>query len=285
MSTQITCTRRASRPETVGLDIEFRRLSVYDVAALGEHFPRDWNLWGIDEWPAKLAEIAAMTALPIWVSECGASSFGAEDVQEFGLEPTAELLIGRAPRIHWYNLYDLPQAWPATTRHREAEGSSYYRHFYIERALAQWPVDLIHSHALDFADHLPMPGVPTLVTLHLPVEFYPPGSVPMQRPRSGGVLWISRACCRTSKTGFRSSICRPAMRAAGLPWPWAGSAPKRGSTTRSTRHGWRTPRCCSPVKSFPTTRISAISPTRSRRGSAKPPAFSARSALPANACY
>ena len=48
-----------------------------------------------------------------------------------GLRRTAELLIGRAPRIHWYSLYDLPRAWPATTRHREAEGSSYYRHFYM----------------------------------------------------------------------------------------------------------------------------------------------------------
>ena len=47
------------------------------------------------------------------------------------LARTAELLIGRAPRIHWYSLYDLPQAWPATTRHKEAEGSSYYRHFYM----------------------------------------------------------------------------------------------------------------------------------------------------------
>ena len=28
-------------------------------------------------------------------------------------------------------LFDLPQAWPATTRHKEAEGSSYYRHFYM----------------------------------------------------------------------------------------------------------------------------------------------------------
>ena len=27
--------------------------------------------------------------------------------------------------------YDLPRAWEATTRHREAEGSSYYRHFYM----------------------------------------------------------------------------------------------------------------------------------------------------------
>ena len=34
-------------------------------------------------------------------------------------------------RIHWYSLYDLPRAWPATTRHREAEGSAYYRHFYM----------------------------------------------------------------------------------------------------------------------------------------------------------
>jgi beta-xylosidase len=25
----------------------------------------------------------------------------------------------------------LPKAWPATTRHREAEGSAYYRHFYM----------------------------------------------------------------------------------------------------------------------------------------------------------
>jgi beta-xylosidase len=59
------------------------------------------------------------------------STFGAEEVQEFGLQRTAELLIGRAPRIHWYSLFDLPRAWPASTRHREAEGSSYYRHFYM----------------------------------------------------------------------------------------------------------------------------------------------------------
>jgi len=41
------------------------------------------------------------------------------------------LLSGRVDRIHWYSLFDLPRAWPATTRHREAEGSSYYRHFYM----------------------------------------------------------------------------------------------------------------------------------------------------------
>ena len=102
------------------------------VDALAVHgFPLDWNHWQIDEWPAKLDEIHEVTHLPVWVSEVGVSSFGAEEVQEFGLQRTARLLAGRAPRIHWYSLYDLPRAWPATTRHREAEGSSYYRHFYM----------------------------------------------------------------------------------------------------------------------------------------------------------
>jgi len=101
-----------------------------DVVAV-HGFPLDWNHWKVDEWPQKLAEIAEVTALPVWVSEVGASSFGADEVQEFGVRRMAELLIGRTPRIHWYSLCDLPRAWPATTRHREAEGSSYYRHFYM----------------------------------------------------------------------------------------------------------------------------------------------------------
>ncbi|HEY0832326.1 MAG TPA: glycosyl hydrolase [Azospirillum sp.] len=102
------------------------------VDAVAVHgFPLDWNHWQIDEWPEKLKEIQAVTDLPVWVSEVGVSTFGAEEVQEFGLRRTADLLRGRAPRIHWYSLFDLPRAWPATTRHREAEGSSYYRHFHM----------------------------------------------------------------------------------------------------------------------------------------------------------
>lgn len=102
-----------------------------DVVAL-HGFPLDWNLWQIDEWPAKVAEIEAVVPNhPVWVTEVGVGSFGAEEVQVFGVERTAKLLIGRVPRIFWYSLYDLPQEWGATTRHREAEGSSYYRHFYM----------------------------------------------------------------------------------------------------------------------------------------------------------
>lgn len=59
------------------------------------------------------------------------SSFGAEEVQRFGVERTAELLRGKTERIHWYSLFDLPATWPAETRHKEAEGSSYYRHYYL----------------------------------------------------------------------------------------------------------------------------------------------------------
>jgi beta-xylosidase len=101
-----------------------------DVVAV-HGFPLDWNLWMIGDWPAKLDEIRAVTRLPIWVSEVGVSSFGAEEVQAWGLARTAALLVGKAPRIHWYSLYDLPRAWSATTRHKEAEGSSYYRHFHM----------------------------------------------------------------------------------------------------------------------------------------------------------
>ncbi|MGY4371701.1 beta-xylosidase [Bradyrhizobium sp. LB1.3] len=102
------------------------------IDAVAVHgFPLDWNLWQIAEWPAKLEEIKAVTSLPVWVTEVGVSSFGAEEVQAWGLTRTAELLIGRAPRIHWYSLYDLPSSWEATTRHKEAEGSSYYRHFHM----------------------------------------------------------------------------------------------------------------------------------------------------------
>jgi beta-xylosidase len=105
-------------------------LDEVDIVAV-HGFPLDWNLWQIHEWPGKLDEIATVSKHPIWVTEVGVSSFGAEEMQDWGLQRTAELLIGKTARIHWYSLYDLPKAWTATTRHREAEGSSYYRHFHM----------------------------------------------------------------------------------------------------------------------------------------------------------
>jgi beta-xylosidase len=101
-----------------------------DVVAI-HGFPLDWNHWSIHDWPKKIEEIRSVTNKPVWVSEAGASSFGAEEVQTFGLQKTAELLLPISERVHWYSLYDLPATWVATTRHKEAEGSAYYRHYYM----------------------------------------------------------------------------------------------------------------------------------------------------------
>jgi len=105
-------------------------LDLVDVVAV-HGFPLDWNHWSIHDWPQKIEEIRTVTRKPIWVSEAGASSFGAEEVQVFGLKLTAELLLPIVERVHWYSLFDLPASWPATTRHKEAEGSAYYRHYYM----------------------------------------------------------------------------------------------------------------------------------------------------------
>src|SRR4051812_25157960 len=94
-------------------------------------FPLDWNHWQLNDWPKKLDEIRAVTDLPIWITEVGVSTFGADEVQVFGLQRTTELLLGLAERIFWYSLLDLPPEWEATTRHKESEGSAYYRHFYL----------------------------------------------------------------------------------------------------------------------------------------------------------
>jgi glycosyltransferase involved in cell wall biosynthesis len=55
----------------------------------------------------------------------------------------------------------------------------YYRYRYfqhkkkIDEALASGPIDLIHMHGYDFHEFLPNCDVPVLVTLHLPLSWYP----------------------------------------------------------------------------------------------------------------
>src|SRR3954464_7927843 len=57
-------------------------IDAVDVVAV-HGFPLDWNLWNINEWPAQIRSIRACTSRPIWVSEVGGSTFGADEVQEF----------------------------------------------------------------------------------------------------------------------------------------------------------------------------------------------------------
>jgi beta-xylosidase len=160
-------------------------LDTMDVLAV-HGFPLDWNHWNINEWPEKLGEVRAIAAHPIWVSEVGASTFGAEEIQDFGLRRTAELLVGEAGRIHWYSLFDLPRAWPATTRHREAEGSSYYRHFYMGLLREDGTPKLA---AARFAEYTPALGI--CQWFHF------------DDPRlDDGVQWLKRLGVRHVRTGL-----------------------------------------------------------------------------------
>ena len=149
-------------------------------------FPLDWNLWQIDEWPQRLADIANVTDLPVWVSEVGVSSFGAEDVQLWGLNRTIDLLKGKVPQFQWYSLFDLPRSWEATTRHKEAEGSSYYRHYYMGILREDGTPKL----ALDaFARHTPHLGL---------VQWFH-----FEDPRlDEAVAWMKRLGGRSVRTGL-----------------------------------------------------------------------------------
>ncbi|MGE5486403.1 MAG: glycosyltransferase [bacterium] len=55
----------------------------------------------------------------------------------------------------------------AQARHRAA----------IRNALGLWPADVIHMHSQDFDAYLPDAGVPVIVTLHVPFEWYGPAAM------------------------------------------------------------------------------------------------------------
>ncbi len=158
-----------------------------ELEAVAVHgFPLDWNLWQIHEWPTKIAEIRAVTNLPVWVSEVGVSTFGAEEVQAWGMARTAALLAGQAPRIHWYSLYDLPRSWDATTRHREAEGSSYYRHFHMGLLREDGTPKLALE---EFARHTPEIGICQWFNYH-------------DHRLDDAVAWLKRLGVRHLRTGL-----------------------------------------------------------------------------------
>lgn len=52
----------------------------------------------------------------------------------------------------------------------------------IQRALQTFPVDVIHLHGIDFLEYLPAAGIPVVVTLHLPPDWYPPETFWLNRP-------------------------------------------------------------------------------------------------------
>jgi glycosyltransferase involved in cell wall biosynthesis len=58
-------------------------------------------------------------------------------------------------------------------------GPEYYQYRYfehkkkIDEALASGPIDLVHMHGYDFHEFIPTCAAPVLVTLHLPLSWYP----------------------------------------------------------------------------------------------------------------
>lgn len=66
--------------------------------------------------------------------------------------------------------------------------------------LNRYPVDLVHMHALDFHAYLPTSSIPTLATLHLPVDWYPSSIFSLKRKNFylNCVSWSQEQACPPS---------------------------------------------------------------------------------------
>jgi glycosyltransferase involved in cell wall biosynthesis len=71
----------------------------------------------------------------------------------------------------------------------------------IEEAIARWPVDVIHMHGVDFYEYLPNTDLPVLVTLHLPLSFYPE-EVLRDLPSNVHLHCVSQAQARSCPAGI-----------------------------------------------------------------------------------
>jgi beta-xylosidase len=107
---------------------ELGALEHIDVLAV-HGFPFDWNLWPMEEWPERIGRLREEFGLPVWITETGVSSFASEEVAAWGLRESQRILADE--KVFWYTLLDLAPDREATTRHRQAEGSSYWRHFHF----------------------------------------------------------------------------------------------------------------------------------------------------------
>ena len=200
-------------PNFIKLLGRYGLLDAVDVVAV-HGFPLDWNHWNIHQWPEKIEEIRTVTSKPVWVSEAGVSSFGAEEVQIFGLQKTAELLLPRVERVHWYSLFDLPATWTATTRHKEAEGSAYYRHYYMglvkedgtpKLASKHFPEDLGICQWFHFEDHRLELGVEWL--RRLKVKYLRTGISWADSFRPNAEAWFDRQMAALDEFTTTLTLC------------------------------------------------------------------------------
>jgi glycosyltransferase involved in cell wall biosynthesis len=79
--------------------------------------------------------------------------------------------------------------------------------------LARERIDLVHLHGLDFFEYLPAPGVPVLVTLHLPLALYPQAAL---RPARAGT-WLLPVSAVQARGGSGLPLLPPIENGVDLP--------------------------------------------------------------------
>lgn len=75
----------------------------------------------------------------------------------------------------------------------------------IRFALARFPIDLVHLHGIDALEYLPPPGVPVIITLHLPLSWYPSELFRLPRPETYFVC-VSQSQARYSPAEARIRV-------------------------------------------------------------------------------
>ena len=72
----------------------------------------------------------------------------------------------------------------------------------LANALARFSIDVVHLHGIDFLEYLPDAGIPVVVTLHLPPDWYPPQAFRLRRPETY-IVCVSQWQRRTSPPSAR----------------------------------------------------------------------------------
>jgi glycosyltransferase involved in cell wall biosynthesis len=93
------------------------------------------------------------------------------------------------------HLFAVPAAAGEIDEAAKARAQAYHRAA-IAAALRRFPIDVVHLHGIDFPAYVPE-GVPVLVSLHLPLDWYPQA---MLRPERDD-LWLIPVSAAQAATG------------------------------------------------------------------------------------
>jgi glycosyltransferase involved in cell wall biosynthesis len=118
----------------------------------------------------------------------------------------------------------IPTPWVSNSLDEHAQQLARKEHRQaVSRALDHFPIDVVHLHGLDFLDYLPPAGVPVVVTLHLPLDWYPPEIFHLDRPETYLV------CVSRSQTSSRFAAQIDAVIENGVPLARAGCGRRKGN--------------------------------------------------------